>query len=220
MAFRNDCHFREPGEDSNMANGQEPQNDTQGNGGASQPTGFAQAWLSSEQTIPILTPSSGTLYDKNGSANGNLSGFGDGSGDGQDTSVSPDCGQSSSGPTPNSSTGAGGSESRTHLAPGQMNGSAGQGFQTSPIVQNQNMMGQGGVDTTNQLFFPEASGFATMAGLNDQQGGFGMPNGWGDMQGQAGMPPVGEGVLRALMNLRPMDAMDLSSWDSNNENMR
>jgi len=33
----------------------------------------------------------------------------------------------------------------------------------------------------------------------------------------AGMQPVGgEGVLRALMSMGPMDAMDLSSWDSGN----
>ncbi|KAG5915522.1 hypothetical protein E4U42_008010 [Claviceps africana] len=28
----------------------------------------------------------------------------------------------------------------------------------------------------------------------------------------ASMAPVGDGVLRALMNMAPMDAMDLSTW--------
>lgn len=64
------------------------------------------------------------------------------------------------------------------------------------------------------------------SGMNDQgqqqqqQGAFSMTTSWGDMAGQAGMPQVGDGVLRALMNMGPMDAMDLSSWDQNNENMR
>ena len=49
---------------------------------------------------------------------------------------------------------------------------------------------------------------------------FGMSNGWthsGMQAGQAGVPaPVPDGVLRSLMNMGPMDAMDLSSWDSGN----
>ncbi|KAG7143533.1 Citrinin biosynthesis transcriptional activator ctnR like protein [Verticillium longisporum] len=39
-------------------------------------------------------------------------------------------------------------------------------------------------------------------------------NGWPGMPGQTGMTPMSEGVLRSLMNMGPMDAMDLSSWDS------
>jgi hypothetical protein len=221
MAYRNECQFGKSADEGNMQqNVPDSQNDSQGGGVASQPNGYGQSWLNAEQQMPMLTPSSGTMYDKAGSTNGNMPGFGDGNGngngngDGQDTSVSPD-----SGPTPNSSTGMGGSDSRTHLAPGHMNGAANGGFQASPIMQNQGMMGQGGVDAGGQPFFLETSGFATMAGLNDQQGGFAMANGWPEMPGQAGMPPVGEGVLRALMNLRPMDAMDLSSWDSTNDNM-
>lgn len=43
--------------------------------------------------------------------------------------------------------------------------------------------------------------------------GYGLPDGWGVMSGQTtGMTPVTEGVLRHLMDMPPMDSMDLG-WE-------
>lgn len=171
--------------------------------------------------MPVLTPSSGTMYDKNGSNSGAVSGYGDG-GDNQDRSGSPEQGHSN-GPTPNSSNG-GGSDSKSHLAPGPMHGGNQEnGFHPSPISPQQSMMNQPGpMDANNPTFFADPN-FSIGHGMAGQPpAGFAMPtNGWTDMSGQAptpGMTPVGEGVLRALMNMGPMDAMDLSSWDSGHDN--
>ncbi|CAM1507286.1 Fc.00g069270.m01.CDS01 [Cosmosporella sp. VM-42] len=216
MAYRNECHFMKmAGDDGNAATAPdivEPNNDSQGmgNSGAG---GFAgQTWLTPDQGIPILTPSSGT-YEKNGSTSGHMSGFGEGSGESQDTSGSPD-GNPSNRPTPNSSTGAS-SDQRGHLNPGQMN-SGPNSFHASPISPNQNLMNPGALDGSTQGFFTDPSGFTMPGSMTDQQN-FAMPTGWGDIQGQTGVNPVGEGVLRALMNMGPMDAMDLSSWDTGNQ---
>ncbi|KAH8735470.1 fungal-specific transcription factor domain-containing protein [Ilyonectria robusta] len=217
LAYRNECHFMKmAGDDGNAANAPdivEPNTESQGLN-ASNTGGFgAQAWMSSDQQLPILTPSSGTTFEKNGSATGPMS-FGEGSGESQETSGSPDGAQSSR-PTPNSSTG--GSDQRVHLAPGQMGGSGHNSFQASPISPNQTLMNPGSLDGSTQGFFTaDANGFTMQTTMSDQQGSFVLPEGWGDIQGQTGVTPVGEGVLRALMNMGPMDAMDLSSWDSGN----
>lgn len=222
LAYRNECHFMKmTGDDGNLASAPElvkPSNDNQG----SAPSGFAQTWLSTDpQSIPVLTPSSGTMYEKNGSSSGGpMSGFGESNGDNQDAQGSPDAGQSN-GPTPNSS--GTGSDVKAHLAPGPMGGSGpDSSFRASPISPQQNIMGQGhGMDAGgHQGFFGDPTGFTIPSNMGGQQGGgYAMPpNGWADMNGQApGMQPVGEGVLRALMNMGPMDAMDLSSWDSGND---
>ena len=204
------------GDDGNAAtapNIVEPSSDSQGMGSSGAGGFTGQTWLSTEQQIPILTPSSGGTFEKNGSVSGPMSGFGEGSGESQDTSGSPD-GNPSNRPTPNSSTG-GSSDQRAHLNPGQMN-SGPNSFQASPISPNQNMMNPGGLDGSTQGFFADPSGFTMQASMADQQNAFAMPTGWGDIQGQTEVNPVGEGVLRALMNMGPMDAMDLSSWDTGN----
>lgn len=168
-----------------------------------------QGWMSAEQQLPILTPSSGATFEKNGSGSRAVSGFGDMTGDSQDASGSPD-GMQSSRPTPNSSTG---SDQRNHLAPGQLNGSGHNSFNASPMSPNQTLMNPGILDGNTQGFFADTSGFSMPTGL-DQNGGFTMPDGWADIQGQTGVPQVGEGVLRALMNMGPMDAMDLGTWET------
>lgn len=215
MAYRNECHFMKmSGDDGNAATGPdlvEPAADSQGIE-SSTTTAFASGtWLTAEQQLPILTPSSGTTYEKNGSVSGPMSGFGDTNGDSQDTSGSPD-GMQSNRPTPNSSNGQ--SDQRTHLNPGQLN-SGPNSFQASPISPNQTLLNPGSLDGSTQGFFADPSAFTMPTSLADQQGAFALPTGWGDMQGQTGVAPVGEGVLRALMNMGPMDAMDLSSWDPN-----
>ncbi|KAF4998851.1 hypothetical protein FDECE_11694 [Fusarium decemcellulare] len=216
LAYRNECHFMKmAGDDGNAATAPdivEPSGDAQNMAASGDASFGGQTWLSSEQQLPILTPSSGGTFEKNGSGSGPMSGFGDLGGESQDASGSPD-GLQSNRPTPNSSTG--GSDQRAHLAPGQLNGSGPNSFNTSPMSPNQTMMNPGLLDGSTQGFFADASGFTIPAGL-DQNGGFTMPDGWADIQGQTGVPQVGEGVLRALMNMGPMDAMDLGSWETRN----
>lgn len=213
LAYRNECHFMKiVGDDGNAATAPdiaEPNNDSQGmNNNNTVP--YGSQWLNPDQQIPILTPSSGMTFEKGGSVSGPMSGFGEGSGDSQDTSGTPDGGQSN-GPTPNSSNG--GSDPRTHLNPGQLN-SGHNSFQASPISPHQNLINPSSLDGSTQGFFADPSSF-TMPNMGDQSGAFALPSGWGDIPGQTGVTPVGEGVLRALMNMGPMDAMDLSSWDPN-----
>ncbi|KAK7422201.1 hypothetical protein QQX98_001724 [Neonectria punicea] len=216
MAYRNECHFMKmAGDDGNAAtapNIVEPTDDSQGLNPVNPGSFGPQGWIPPDQQVPILTPSSGATFEKNGSATGALSGFGENSGESQETSGSPDGAQSNR-PTPNSSTG---SDQRMHLAPGQMNGSGRNSFQASPISPNQTLINPGPLDGSTQGFFADPNGFTLPATMSDQQGSFVMPEGWGDIQGQTGVTPVGEGVLRALMNMGPMDAMDLSSWDNGN----
>lgn len=174
-------------------------------------------WIPPNQQLPILTPSSGHTYDKNGSPTGALSGFGDNA-ESQDASGSPD-GAPSNRPTPNSS--GAGSDQRMHLAPGQM-GSGHNSFHASPISPNQTLMNPGPLDGSTQGFFGDTSAFTMPTTLTDQQNGFVLSNDWVDLPNQAGVSGVtpvsesGEGVLRALMNMGPMDAMDLSTWDQGN----
>jgi hypothetical protein len=158
-----------------------------------------------------------------------MSGFGgsNANGESQEGVMEMEEGQSNSGPTPNSSNGVGsGSEARNHLGAGHMGGTGGNNsFQASPIALQQNMMDPVSAGSNQALFsdhagFPMATG--SMGGGGGQHEFFGLASGWvGDqMQGQPGLAPGGEGVLRALMNMGPMDAMDLSSWDAGQEGMR
>lgn len=87
------------------------------------------------------------------------------------------------------------------------------------------MMNHGGVDTAGeQGFFSNHGGFGMTPDMGADVGGYSIPQagGWNDMNPHPPglQQPVGEGVLRALMNMGPMDAMDLSSWDSGNDAMR
>ncbi|KAL4729803.1 hypothetical protein ACLX1H_001831 [Fusarium chlamydosporum] len=213
-AYRNECNYMNPSEnDINQAGPPdivEPNNDMPNMSTAGDGNFGTQAWMSTDQQIPaILTPSSGATFEKTGSGSRTVSGFGDMAGDSQDASGSPDAMQSNR-PTPNSSTG---SDQRNHLVPGQMNRSGANSFNASPMSPNQTLMNPGVLDGSTQGFFADTSGFAMSTGL-DQNGGFSMPDGWADINGQTGVPQVGEGVLRALMNMGSMDAMDLGTWES------
>jgi hypothetical protein len=212
LGYRNQNFATQSGEDVNQGAAAELgdcPNEPQGQFG--QPI-----WLGPDSQLPVLTPSTSTMYDKNGSAGAQLTGFGEQNGEGQDVSGSPEGCQSSSGPTPVSSN-ATGSEARCHLLPGRMQGSGAESFQASPVTPNQNLMSGAGVDVGGHGFLGDANGFA-MPGLEDQQGF--SANAWGDLPTQGAMPPVGDGVLRALMNMRPMDAMDISTWDTGAEELR
>ena len=231
MAYRNECHFMKvPGDTGNIASAPELV-DSQGSGAqadavrsgqankqAPEPAGTTHgSWLNAEHPIRLMTPNSGSMYERYGSGTYAMNGFGgNGNGDSQDVSV--DEGQSNSRATPNSSGGA--SESRSHLAPGPMSSSGHNSFQASPIMPQQNMMNGGGMDATDPALFGDATGFTMGTEMSGQHGLFGTGSGWEDMQGQTGMTPDGDGVLRALINMAPMDTMDLSSWDSGHANMR
>ncbi|KAM0396180.1 hypothetical protein ACHAPZ_008405 [Fusarium culmorum] len=213
-AYRNECNYMNPSENDMGQPGPsdivEPNNEIPGMPTTGDGNFGTQAWMATEQQIPsILTPSSAATFEKTGSGSRAVSGFGDMIGDSQDASGSPDAMQSNR-PTPNSSTG---SDQRNHLAPGQMNRSGVNSFNASPMSPNQTLMNPGVLDGSTQGFFADTSGFVIPPGL-DQSGGFSMPDGWADMNGQTGVPQVGEGVLRALMNMGSMDAMDLGTWES------
>lgn len=212
MAYRNDYSYMQTGEGGNgaMGNAFESNGESHGLGNTGDGGFSGQQWMASGQSLPILTPSSGTTLDKNGSG---ISGFDNTGGESQGTSGSPD-GMQSNKPTPNSSTG-GGSGERMHLGPGQLNGSGHSSFQTSPISPNQNMINPGMLENNGQGLFSESPGF-TMPTTLDQAGSFTIPDNWADIQGSNGVAPVGENVLRALMNMGPMDAMDLSTWETRN----
>jgi hypothetical protein len=225
LAYRGECHYaKAQGDDGNPAVTPDIVDGQGDKPGANGGFGGGQTWLATDRTsVPVLTPSSGTLYEKTGSASGHVSGYGEVNGDGHDGQGSPDAGQSN-GPTPNSSGAS--SEPKSHLAPGSLGGTRQEaGFHPSPISPQQNLMNPGApTDAGNhQSFFGESLTFSMGHNLAGQQnGGFAVPQSWGpEMNGQApppNMTPVGEGVLRALMNMGPMDAMDLSSWDSGQDN--
>ncbi|OAA63973.1 binuclear zinc transcription factor [Cordyceps fumosorosea ARSEF 2679] len=161
-----------------------------------------QAWLSVDQQIPMLTPNSSSMYDKTGNGSGHISSFGDMNGE---STESPD-GQSN-GRTPNSSNG---SDGRT-VKP--VNPSAAQLFASGASPQFP--------DTGAHFFSPAPQQFPMQQPqqLGAQTMSFG--NGWDDISAaQQAANIQNEGVLRALMNMGPMEAMDLSSWDTGNEPMR
>ncbi|EHK40602.1 hypothetical protein TRIATDRAFT_148646 [Trichoderma atroviride IMI 206040] len=221
LSYRNECHFmKTTGDDGNLANAPdiaEPTTTDSQSMSTSNSNNFGNgAWLSSDQQMHVLTPNSGSMYEKNVPGSGGLSGFGDGLD--QDASGSP--GLQSAGRTPNSSGGT--SDARPpHLGPGHMsNGASGHdSFRQSPISPQQTMMNHGGMDNSGaQGYYGDPNSFTMAAGMGMPQTPYPMTNGWAGLTGPAaGMQPVGgEGVLRALMNMGPMDAMDLSSWDSGN----
>ena len=242
MAYRNECHFlRTVEDDANPANAPdivEPEDDAQNSGGAqSEQPSFANAhpWArdqqlpasgdgASTQSMPMqgvpVVPPAVSLFEgvKSPSANNSMFQFvpGETNRDTNEMSASPS-GQSG-GPTPNSST-ASDQQHKARMG-NQINGSGNTSYDASPASAPQTLTSQSGVD--GQPGFYDTSGYPISAqnvaqnrGYSVQQPhmGFGMTNGWGAMQtGQ----PVADGVLRSLMNMGPMDAMDLSSWDSGN----
>ncbi|WQF85091.1 hypothetical protein CDEST_10105 [Colletotrichum destructivum] len=238
MSYRNECHFMKTVEDDgNLAtapNIVEPEH-TSDAAPNSASTGFGgQGWLSAEQGmsygtntthgVPVhgnaLTPSSGSIYDKSGSSSGHLTGFGQSESSGDNNISGSTDGDNSNRPTPNSSS----SDQRANMAAGGLEGPSQNSFDTSPVTTQQNTNTRGSTDR-NASYFNDASAFGIRTGLTPTQrfsmpetpgADFGMSNGWGELQGQPGMTPGAEGVLRSLMNMGPMDAMDLSSWDAAN----
>ena len=185
-----------------------------------------QSWMAEQQMGPAREahgmPMQGMSVMQPGSAG--MVGFvqSEGSGDSNDISVSP--GAQSSGPTPNSSHASDPSKSRS--VGGQVGGSGSNSFNASPAPTHQTIPSQpGGVDGAPANFYGANAFGISNPGMAPNQryavpqpamADFGMAGGWSDMPGQQGIEPVAEGVLRSLMNMGPMDAMDLSSWESGN----
>lgn len=222
LSYRNECLFMKTFGD----NGEIPtQNDlvpptTEGqalnpaNGSSS----YGQNWLNAEHPVQTLTPRSGSLH---GPAGGATSGYGDSSGDGRDASGSPD-GAFQGDPGTGSANGHI-SDIRGHLQPGQVNHSGANSFQASPSMQGQDGMMNGHEPTSANLF--DASNAYVMqsgSGLGQQHEGYSVNSGWQNVPPQQDVPEMGDGVLRALMNMGPLDAMDLSTpWtDTAAGNMR
>lgn len=185
-------------------------------------------WLNAEQPVQTLTPSSGMGHGGSGGS------FGNRNGEGRDATGSPDEGHST-GLTPNSSSANG----SNHLHPSShMNRSGASSYNASPSIGSINAGSSStGQNMTNGAFFGDmnnSGSFLMQTGIDQQQqqpnGGHfaSMNGGWPEMQQDHGqqqdMPPgdVGDGVLRAFMNMGPMDTMDLpSTWtDSGAGEMR
>ncbi|PNH37309.1 hypothetical protein VD0004_g9476 [Verticillium dahliae] len=236
LAYRSDCNYTN-GDDAVPVTGPgiaEPVSGTQPvSRTISDSSGFSgQRWLGPDagfaqeggaSRVPlqgmVLTPGSGSL---GGSRNGTGAGFGQSESSGDNTMGSPD-GDQSNRPTPNSSSA---SEHRSGpTASVGMEGSNRNSFEASPASNNPSAnIGVNGESTTAG-FFADSQGFnlgptGMTPGARFQMGdspvdAYGMAsNGWPGMPGQSGMTPMSEGVLRSLMNMGPMDAMDLSSWES------
>lgn len=173
----------------------------------------SQPWLSTEQgPVPGLAPAPGGMFEKNSSTGGFA--FSEASGDGLKGQGSPE-GVQSNGPTPSSS--GTGSDATSRLGARQ------DGAFSSRHSSHSNAMNPSGpLDANTQNFFESSSGYSLGSGMaGAQPAAYPMPtSSWQDMSGQQALPnitPVGEGVLRALLNMGPMDAMDLSSWDGNQD---
>jgi hypothetical protein len=180
----------------------------------SRPNEFdSNVWLSGDTQLPTRERSTGPF--NGGFVESQSSGT-------NDMSVSPNPESISNRPTPNSSSN---SEQRHSTSNGAARSNSGRtSFDASPINLQQALGSQAEMDATTAAFFQNHANF----GLPDSgtgmtpgrefvmpdtpSGGFGVPNGW-EMPASTGMTPVAEGVLRHLINMPPMDAMDLG-WDS------
>lgn len=157
---------------------------------------------------------------------------------GADAALSPDAAQSSDRPTPNSATSSSerpnnsGSNSGNLTAPGSSR-SGGNSFQASPdsstnVKNNQNQQSQAqstAVRNMDALFQDFSAGDFPATGLTPNQQ-FTMPETPGKPDAAAGentgdfswdhlnsMTPMTEGVLRTMLQMGPMETMDMG-WDN------
>lgn len=173
------------------------------------------------------------------SGNGRQMGFVD---EIQDMSTSPGDGLSSR-PTPNSSSASEGRQNLAPPQQQGGMHSAGSSFDTSPVSPSRGLVGDqqptqversppgayfataNGGPTDYSTGQPSSATAATisMNGAGADLGGlmsadpnsndYMISEGW-NMNGQTGMTPVSEGVLRTIINMGPMETMDLG-WGSN-----
>ncbi|KAI1845643.1 hypothetical protein JX266_008254 [Neoarthrinium moseri] len=239
LAYKNDCHFTKlVDDDGNPATAPDLVTPS-GTSGAQAPTGFDssnQSWMTGEpqsQQLPTRERSTGpdaassgmhpSLFHNAPASTRYTPGFVDSQSSGTaDMSVSPHPESASSRPTPNSSSA---SENR-NAASGALPNSGQTSFDASPVGGQQPLGTQAELDAATAAFFSDANNFSMQTSgtgmtpgrsfvMPDSSGnGYGLPEGWNIMTQQTtGMTPVAEGVLRHLMDMPPMDAMDLG-WDS------
>jgi len=165
--------------------------------------------IDSLQTQRVSDLSSGSSY-MNSEGSNSASG-----GSGGDAGLSPDTQQSNSNrPTPKSSTP---SDSRLNLQAGQT-GSAGTSYETSPASSHNVQVPREGDHRIMDSFFSGQPDFSNIPSTGLTPGNqfsmpetpgreFGGSSGW-ELNGQTNsLTPVGEGVLRQLMGLGPLDPM-------------
>ncbi|KAI0136285.1 fungal-specific transcription factor domain-containing protein [Xylariales sp. AK1849] len=236
LAYKDDCDYvRLTGDDGNPVNTPDLVDSNQNSGAAGSSDFEISNWLPGEQQIPTRErnncPDLGSNSmvpqmmfhpsNTNNRVNPNGVYVETGSSGTNDMSVSPHPESSSTRPTPNSSSA---SDLRNSTS-GRMSGSGRTSFDASPIGGNQTLGTQAEMDAAAAAFFSDASNFGMQTSgtgmtpgrsfvMPDTPGNtFTLPEGW-VMPGQGtGMTPVAEGVLRHLMDMPPMDAMDLG-WDS------
>ncbi|TVY73279.1 Citrinin biosynthesis transcriptional activator ctnR [Lachnellula suecica] len=143
------------------------------------------------------------------------------SNNGGDAGLSPDTSHSNSNrPTPNSTSG---SDSRPpNLQPGQTN-SGGASFEASPTSSHNARPSSGHANSMSFFLNGQQPDYSNIPSTGLTPGnefsmpetpgrGFDVPSGW-EMSNQTNsLTPVGEGVLRQLMGLGPLDPMDIG-WE-------
>ena len=205
-------------------------------------------WLNADRGIPILTPNSGGISGSGPmsgfeGSNGSSSQNNSATPEGDQSTNGPTPKSSSNGGEGVDGRGVGLS-ARQNSGPGQdpfqmrpmspregqrqsqqqqhqhqhLNGQRIGGQQSHQGQRQGAMMDSGRLGMGVQGFYNDVNTINMGSASIDQPGNFPMPGDWGNFQGTPAIPPPGEGVLRALMNMGPMDAMDLSSWDTANEN--
>jgi hypothetical protein len=178
------------------------------------PTGQGQEVQRNMESLAIDSLQTQRVSDLN-SGSSYMNSEGSGSGSGGDAGLSPDTQHSNSGrPTPKSSTP---SDSRSNLQTGQ-NGSSGTSYETSPASSHNNPLRRDGDHRIMESFFSGQPDFSNIPSTGLTPGNqfsmpetpgrdFGVPSGW-EMNSQTNsLTPVGEGVLRQLMGLGPLDPM-------------
>ncbi|KAK9794453.1 putative Fungal-specific transcription factor domain-containing protein [Seiridium cardinale] len=229
LAYKNECHFMKmTGDDGNPSAA--PDITPSQNSGVQPSSSFDPAngnWMSGDQQqLPQRERSTASDLGSSGMGQPMMfrttsrvspqAGYVEASSSGTNgMSVSPHPDGSSDRPTPNSNS-----------TSEQRNGTSGRtSFDASPIGGPQELGTQAEMDAATTAFFSDPNqfnmstpGMGMTPGrafvIQDGSGNdFALPSGWGVMQGQTtGMTPVAEGVLRHLMDMPPMDAMDLG-WD-------
>ncbi|EJT68416.1 C6 transcription factor Prf [Gaeumannomyces tritici R3-111a-1] len=224
LLYRNECHFFRTAEDNGNPTDAPDITNADGSREAAAAAVNALAagsWLSPDSQIPSrdrgqlpeisLTPTSqGVLGSR---STGSMSGFGQSdNGDTGDMATTPNTGASNQ-PTPNSSTP---SEQRQ----GSLGAIAGarSSFDASPVSPHQGAMtSQAEMEPGAGAFFGQQQGFAMapdISMISDANADdFSVTPDWG-MSGQTDMAQGAEGVLRSIMQMAPMETMDLG-WSSN-----
>lgn len=165
----------------------------------------------------VLTPLSGLSATAEAPFN-NQDG---GSADVMDIPISTDgVASSSAHHTPTASTTP---EAMAHATGQQQTGAMGTRVRAGSTRSSYEATGNGRDATaaaTTQTFFPNSNAYGMPQPINTARFGHAPATSgdeyvtsWADVSTAPSMTPIAEGVLRSLMNLGPMDAMDLSSWD-------